>query len=93
MPPADPKVRGGPGAANRRARYAAIQEHMARGIAIGAVARALKPDRKTIRRYARAAVAPAPATRPRRRRSILDPFLAHPDRRWGDGCRSALTLH
>lgn len=86
-------TRGGLGAANRRARHAAVQELVPRGMSLSAIARALRLDRKTVRRYARAEVAPEPTAGPRRRRSILDPYLAHLDHRWREGCRNALALH
>lgn len=80
------------GTANQRARHAAVQELVAREYSLSAIARSLRLDRKTVRRYARCATpptSPAPATR---RRSLLDPYTADLARRWQEGCRNAALL-
>ncbi len=53
------------------------------------IARVLHRDRKTVRRYARSETPSAGVGQAtRRRRSLLDPYMAHLARRWADGCRN-----
>lgn len=78
-------------AASQRSRHAAVQALVAGGLSVSAIARLLHLDRKTVRRYARSETPPE-AGRPARRRSRLDPYLAHLTRRWDEGCRNAALL-
>jgi transposase len=78
------------GEANRRARHALIRALVGRGMSLSAVARLTGHDRKTVRRYAGMDAPPPRANRPRaRRRTLLDPFVAHLQRRVGEGCTNA----
>jgi len=75
-------------------RHAEIHELMTQGLTVSAIARRLRLNRKTVRRFARAAVAAdLLALRGRcYRETALDPFLPYLARRWGDGCHVAAFL-
>ena len=62
-------------------------------MSLSAIARTLDLDRKTVRRYARAATATEAASPRRPRRSRLDPFTAYLHQRWQDGCHNATRLY
>jgi transposase len=80
-------------AANQRSRHAAVHVLVARGLTISMIARVLHLDRKTVRRYARNEQPPGDGVpSARRRRSLLDPYMAHLARRWTEGCRNAAAL-
>jgi transposase len=77
-----------------RARHAEVHAALTRGMNLSQISRELGLDRRTVRRYARAAapgdmLAAAPAARP----SGLDPYLAYLRQRWEEGCRSTSQLY
>jgi Transposase len=81
-------------AARTRARHAEIHSALARGLTITEISRALRLERKTVRRYATAATADqlipdARLTRP----GLLGPHQAYLRQRWDDGTRSTKRLH
>jgi transposase len=78
---------------SQQARHAAVHELVERGLSLSDIARALDLDRKTVRRYAHAATATAAASPRRPRRSRLDPFKAHLQQRWQEGCHNATRLY
>jgi transposase len=92
--PAAPPLprRAGRLAARTRQRHALVHALLARGVSLSDVARALSIDRKTARRYARAAAPDDLLPPARRRRTLLDPFKPYLDRRWAAGCRNAARL-
>jgi hypothetical protein len=67
---------------------------MSRGQNLTEISRALDLDRRTVRRYARAA-APGEliADTPALRTSLFDPYLAYLQQWWEEGCRSTNRLH
>ena len=75
--------------AHQVALHAAVRRLAEEGESILGTAKRLGISRITVRKY-RAAVAPERA-RPRFP-SDLDPYVAHLERRWGEGCRNALQL-
>ena len=77
-----------------RARHAEVHAALASGMNLAQIGRDLGLDRRTVRRYARAAapadmLAAAPAVRP----SGLDPHLAYLRQRWDEGCHSTNQLY
>lgn len=78
---------------SQQVRHAAVQVLVARGMSLSAIARTLDLDRKTVRRYARAATATEAASPRRPRRSRLDPFKDYLHQRWQEGCHNATRLY
>jgi transposase len=81
-------------AARTRARHAEIHSALARGLTITEISRALRLERKTVRRYAIAATADhlisgGRLTRP----GLLGPHQAYLRQRWDEGIRSTQRLH
>ena len=76
-----------------RDQHAAVQALYARGLGLRAIARELGPDRKTARRFARAATSDEAAARALSRPTVLDRYQTHLHRRWTAGCHDAATLH
>ncbi len=76
-----------------RARHAAVHELLAAGHSRRAIARRLRIGQNTVLKYADA---PAPESlfhgQWQGRPSKLDPFKAHLDRRWAEGCTNAWQL-
>jgi transposase len=91
-PPA-PAVRPPQPTSRQQARHGAVQELVARGLSHSQIARTLKVDRKTVRRYARAETATELASPRRPRRSRLDPFTDYLAKRWQAGCHNATRLY
>jgi transposase len=92
-PPA-PAAAGRGLAARTRARHAEVHAALARGLTITEISRALRLERKTVRRYATAAAADqliggARLSRP----GLLGPHQAYLRQRWDDGVRSTNRLH
>jgi hypothetical protein len=76
-----------------RQRWAAVHDLLAAGRSISAIARELRLQRKTVRRFARAATVEEPLDRPRPRRdSLLDPYKPHLQERFTAGGVDAVQL-
>ena len=75
----------------RRERYDQIQELVAQGVSLHAIARQLHLSRGTVRTYARASTAPLPQARVKRR-SGLDPFKPYLLERWNSGSHVGAEL-
>jgi transposase len=80
--------------ANRRARrlrrFDEVRRMHGQGVSLRAIARHLKLERATVRRYVRADVFPERAQRRRPRQT--DRFLNFLKQRWQEGCRNAAQL-
>jgi transposase len=76
----------------REARYRLIQQRVAQGASIAALARELHLHWKTVRKYAQADVCPTAPTAMRRPRLLTsyEPFLRQ---RWAEGCHHGVRLH
>jgi transposase len=93
--PAEPPVWPVEGrlATRNRQRWAAVQGLLGAGRSISAIARELRLQRKTVRRFARAATVEELLDRPRPRRdSLLDPYKAHLQERFTAGGVDAVQL-
>jgi transposase len=76
----------------REARYRLIQERVAQGASIAALARELHLHWKTVRKYAQADTCPsAPTARERAR--LLTPYEPFLRQRWAEGCGNGVRLH
>ncbi|MGY1934018.1 ISL3 family transposase [Nocardia gipuzkoensis] len=80
VPPVDARL-----IARTRERHAAVHAHLAKGWSISAIGRALTLDRKTVRRFARAANPEEVLVKTRTRASLLDPYKPHLHQRLGEG--------
>ena len=76
--------------ARRQARYEEAARLKAAGVSLKRIAVLLGAERKTIRRWLRAAS--APLWRKPQRISLLEPHYDYLDRRWNEGCRNAAQL-
>ena len=76
--------------ARRQARYEEAAQLKAAGVSLKRIAALLGAERKTIRRWLRAAS--APLWRKPRQISMLEPYYDYLDRRWNEGCRNAAQL-
>ena len=77
--------------ARRRARYNEVRRRHLAGEPLLAIARATGLARATVRKYARAESFPEWAAHGPRR-SIIDPYLPHLERRLVEGCENAVVL-
>jgi transposase len=77
--------------AHRLARYAEVRALRVQGLGQRAIARRLRINRATVRRFLAADAFPERAPQPPRA-SMLDPFAAHLERRWAEGCRNGMQL-
>lgn len=75
----------------RMARYEEVRALAAQGLKILQIAHQLKMSRVTVRRYLASDQFPERA-RPRRRFSILDPYVAYLQERWDGGCHNGVQL-
>jgi transposase len=75
----------------RLARYEQVRALAARGLKILQIARQLKISRVTVRRYL-ASEQFVERARPRRRSSIVDPYVAYLQERWDAGCHNGVQL-
>ncbi len=73
-------------------RHAEIHELMAQGLTVSAIARRVRLDRKTVRRFANAEVATDLLGADARRGTTLDPYLPYLARRWREGQQVAAFL-
>jgi transposase len=78
--------------AARHARYMQIRERYLKGASIAELARELKLNWRTVRRYAQAERCPERRPAPRRPR-LLTPYEPYLHRRWAEGCHNAMRLH
>jgi transposase len=76
----------------REQRHADIHTLLAEGLSLRAIARRTGLNRRTVKRYARAATCPGYAPRPRRP-GLVAPFLGHLRQRWAAGERNARVLY
>ncbi len=81
--------------AGRHARrlFEAVHALTHTGRSHSSVARELGPDRRTVRKYARARTWQEVMRRPPRKPSSLDPYLDYLQQRWDEGQHSAKILH
>ncbi|HEX2243663.1 MAG TPA: ISL3 family transposase [Gammaproteobacteria bacterium] len=75
----------------RLARYAAVRQLAADGVAQREIARQVHLSRTTVRLFATAETFPERATR-RRRTSILDRYHSYLQQRWAEGCSNGSQL-
>ncbi|WP_157229028.1 transposase [Nocardia brevicatena] len=78
---------------NTQRRHAEIHTLLGDGVGITRIGQMLNLDRKTVRRYARAAGPEQLLTEVGRRGSDLDEHLPCLAKRWEQGCDNAATLH
>jgi len=76
--------------ARRQARYEEAARLRTAGVSVARIARLIGAERKTIRRWLRAAGAPLWRKPPRA--TLLAPCHDHLDRRWNEGCHNAALL-
>jgi hypothetical protein len=74
-------------------RYALVQELVGRGLSRGAIARQLRMDPHTVRRFANATSIEELLVNTGRRDSIIDAFRPYLHQRWNEGCTDAAVLH
>ncbi len=74
----------------RRECYEQVLELYRQNVSLREIARRLKLDRGTVRRYVAAGSFPEHASPVRKRR--VDPFLDYLQRRWEEGCQNAVQL-
>jgi hypothetical protein len=74
-------------------RYAAVQQLLADGHSLGAIARELQLDRSTVRRFTRATSIEELLVKTVNRTGLLDGFTEHLTARFHAGTTDAVTLH
>jgi transposase len=79
-------------AARTEERHAEVHALLAQGLSLSAIARRLKLDRRTVRKFGAAQVAAQVVSRGEHYTSKLDPFLPYLAQRWGDGQHVAAVL-
>jgi len=97
-PAASPDAAAEPAAPSREATrqqrwWQAIQDRLAQGESLSAIARALHLDRQTVRRYARMATPPPPSSTGRRRRPQQDRWQAVLEAAWVAGHHTVAALY
>lgn len=75
-----------------RERYAAVQDLPSQGASLSAICRILALDRKTVRRFARAATVDELLGKAVGRSNLLDPFKPYLHQRWSEGATDAAQL-
>lgn len=90
--PATPPGRTCRLAKRTRARYAEVQECLARGMSRSAVSRELNLDIQTVRRFANAASVEELLGKAEHRATKLDPYMDLVNQRWNEGVTSAETI-
>jgi transposase len=78
--------------AERQARYETIRARYLEGASVARLARDLRLNWKTVRKYAEADVCPEPRPYPGRPR-LLTPYEPYLRRRWAAGCRNGARLY
>jgi transposase len=91
-PELPPPVAPGRLIARNAQRHAEIHELMAHGLTVSAIARRVRLDRKTVRRFAKAEVAVDLLGPGGRRATALDAYLPYLARRWREGQHVAAFL-
>ena len=89
---ADPPARTRRLAERTRARYAEVQECLARGLSRAAVSRELDLDIQTVRRFANAACAEEVLGKAEHRVTKLDPYIDLVNQRWNEGVTNAAAI-
>ena len=87
--PAAPPGRARRLAERTRARYAEVQDCLARGLSRAAAARELNLDIQTVRRFANASCAEELLGKAEHRSTKLDPFIDLVNQRWNEGVTNA----
>ena len=90
--PAAPPGRTRRLAERTRARYAEVQECLARGLSRAAVSRELNLDIQTVRRFANASCAEELLGKAEHRSTKLDPFIDLVNQRWNEGVTNAEAI-
>jgi transposase len=90
--PAAPSKRPCRLAERTRARYAEVQECLARGLSRAAAARELNLDIQTVRRFADATCAEELLGKAEHRTTKLDPFVDLVNQRWNEGMTNAEAI-
>lgn len=75
-----------------RERYSAVQQLVSQDMSLSAISRKLSLDRRTVRRFARAADVEEPLTTAASRTSLLDEFKPYLRQRFRAGCTDAVRL-
>jgi transposase len=78
--------------AKRQARYDTVRERYQRGASIAQIARDLRLNWKTVRKYAEADRCPEPPPYPPRPR-LLTPYEPYLRQRWDEGCHNGSRLY
>jgi transposase len=90
--PVAPLQRVYPLAERTRARYAAVQDCLARGLSRSAVAQELNLDRHTVRRFANATCVEELLGKAEHRLTKLDPYIDLVNQRWNEGVTNAQVI-
>ena len=90
--PAAPPRRARRLAERTRARYAEVQECLARGLSRAAVSRELNLDIQTVRRFANATCAEELLGKAEHRSTRLDPYIDIVNQRWNEGVTNAEAI-
>ncbi|MCY0932589.1 ISL3 family transposase [Streptomyces sp. H27-H1] len=91
-PAAGPPAIEGKRAANTRRHFAVVHEMYDKGVAIDVIAKTLRMDRKTVRKYAHAATVEELLAPPRQSRRMLQPWVEYLNTRWQEGCTDSGRL-
>ncbi|WXH43000.1 transposase [Streptomyces netropsis] len=91
-PIAGPPAIEGKRAANTRRHFAAVHEMYDKGVAIDIISKALRMDRKTVRKYAHAAAVEDLLAPPRQSRRMLQSWAEYLNMRWQEGCTDSGRL-
>jgi transposase len=78
--------------ARRVARYEEVRQLKQEGLPITQIARQTGMDQKTIRRFLRAGSFPERQA-PKRRATLITPFVDYLQKRWEEGCHNAAQIH
>ncbi|MFI9723924.1 transposase [Streptomyces sp. NPDC052396] len=91
-PPVGPPDAEGKRAANTRRHFTAVHEMYDKGVAIEVISKALRMDRKTVRKYAHATTVEELLSPPRQNRRMLQPWAEYLNMRWHEGCTDSGRL-
>jgi len=76
----------------REERWTTIRERYLKGVSLADIARALRLNYKTVRKYARASECPHPPPSPPRHGRIT-PYVPYLHARWAEGCHNGAKLY